>query len=159
MAIFIDTEIWVFAQKIPEPSKFQDDGDFHRADRLHREANTFLKKKIGESEICMSYHQLCEIFHSLAFRGAKLPRDFVSTYCHQLLDARFMRWFKVLESHVKMAIDLSVKSGIHAWDYICVLPVVDEVEIIYSCDEHFKHDTFKALSPEIMNPVGEWMPL
>lgn len=159
MAIFIDTEIWVFAQKIPDSSKFQGNADFKKASKIHGEASTFLKQKIGESKVCMTNHQLCEIYHALAFRGMKIPRDFVSKYCNQLLDSQFMRWFEVMESHVKNAVDLSVKSGIHVWDYICVLPIQDEVEIFYSCDEHFKHDTFQALGPEIINPLGEWITL
>ncbi|MHA1371573.1 MAG: hypothetical protein ACTSWN_08545 [Promethearchaeota archaeon] len=159
MAIFIDTEIWVFAQKVPDPSKFQDGADFKKASKFHSEANTFLKQKISETEVCMTYHQLCEIYHTLAFRGIKIPKDFVTKYCNQLLNSQFMRWFQVMESHVKKAVALSVKSGIHIWDYICVLPIQGDVEIFYSCDEHFKHDTFQALGPEIINPLGEWITL
>ncbi len=157
MAIYIDTELWIFAQKIPDPSKFEDKSEFDKAFTFHEQASEFLRQKIKESAIYMTNHQLCEIFHALAFRGMKLPRDFVSKYCNQLLTSQFMHWYQVLESHIKQAIVCSVKSGIHIWDYVCVLPLYKDVEIIYSCDEHFKHETFQSLGPKVENPLKEWI--
>ena len=157
MPIYIDTEIWIFAQKIPDPSKFQNKSEYNQALRLHKKASEFLNQKISESEIFMTTHQLCEIFHALAFRGMKLPSDFVSKYCNQLLSSEFMRWYQVLDSHIKQAIEYSIKRKIHIWDYICVLPLYNDLDIIYSCDEHFKHNTFQSLGPKIENPLGEWI--
>ncbi|HDZ19222.1 MAG TPA: hypothetical protein ENH75_13055 [archaeon] len=107
----------------------------------------------------MTNHQLCEIYHSLAFRGTRLPAEFVSAYCNQLLSSKFMRWYQVLVSHVKQAVIFSIKSQIHIWDYLCVLPLYKDVEIIYSCDKHFKHDTFQSLGPKIENPLDNWITL
>lgn len=155
--MYIDTEIWIFAQKIPDLSKFQDKSEYSKALRLHEKASKFLNEKIYKSDIYMTNHQLCEIFHALAFRGMKLPRDFVSKYCNQLLSSEFMHWYQVLDSHIKQAIEFSIKSGIHIWDYICVLPLYNDVQVIYSCDEHFKHKTFQSLGPSIKNPLEEWI--
>ncbi|TFF63830.1 MAG: hypothetical protein EU521_00090 [Promethearchaeota archaeon] len=159
MRIFIDTEIWIFAQKLPDLSKFQEKSEYNKAVKLHERSSKFLRQQINENEIYMTNHQLCEIFHALAFRGMKLPKDFVSKYCNQLLTSEFIHWHQVLELHIKQAIGYSEKSGIHVWDYICVLPLCNDVEIIYSCDDHFKHETFKSLGPKIENPIGEWITL
>ena len=159
MAIYIDTEIWIFAQKIPDFSKFQNKSEYQKALQLHKRASDFLRQKIIESEINMTNHQLCEIYHSLAFRGLRLQEEFVSAYCNQLLSSKFMHWYQVLGSHVKQAIAFSTKSRIHIWDYICVLPLYNDVEILYSCDEHFKHDTFQSLGPKIENPLDKWIVL
>lgn len=93
MAIYIDTEIWIFAQKIPDSSKFQNESKYQKMLHLHKQASDFLSQKIIKSEIYMTNHQLCEIYHSLAFRGTRLPAEFVSAYCNQLLSSKFMRWY------------------------------------------------------------------
>ena len=157
MAIYIDTEIWIFAQKILDPLKFQDKSEYNKALNFHEKASEFLNQKISESEIYITNHQLYEVFHALAFRGMKFPKDFVSKYCNQLLSSEFMLWYQVLESHIRQAINFSIKSGIHIWDYICVLWLYNEVKTIYSCDKHFKHNTFQSLGPKIENPLGEWI--
>ena len=69
------------------------------------------------------------------------------------------RQYQVFDKHVIEAIQLSMKSGIHIWDYICVLPLYNHVEILYSCDEHFKHKSFKSLGPKIENPLDIWITL
>ncbi len=157
MTIFIDTEIWIFAQKIPDRSNFQDTSEYDNALDLHLKSNEFLKHKIIENEISMTNHQICEIFHALAFRGKKAPISMASRYCNHLLSSKFMHWYQIFDKHVKEAIELSMKSGIHIWDYICVLPLYNDVEILYSCDEHFKHKSFKSLGPKIENPLDIWI--
>lgn len=157
--IYIDTEIWIFAQKVPDRSGFQDKLEYQKALQLHRKSSNFLKQEIIESEILMTNHQLCEIFHSLAYRGKRIPKNIVNKYCNQLLSSRFMHWYQVLDKHVKQAIEFSVKSGIHIWDYICILPLYKDAKILYSCDDHFKHETFQSLGPKVENPLGEWTAL
>lgn len=159
MTIFIDTEIWIFAQKIPDLSNFQDISEYDNALNLHQKSSEFLKQKIIESEISMTNHQICEIFHALAFRGKKASKTIASKYCNQLLSSKFMHWYQIFDKHVKRAVELSMKSGIHIWDYICVLPLYNDVEILYSCDEHFKHKSFKSLGPKIENPLNIWITL
>lgn len=157
MTIFIDTEIWIFAQKIPDRSNFQKASEYENALDLHQKSSEFLKQKIIESEISMTNHQLCEIFHALAFRGKKAPLSIASKYCNQLLSSKFIHLYQVSDKHVNEAIELSMKSGIHVWDYICVLPLYSDVEILYSCDEHFKHKSFQSLGTKIENPLNIWI--
>jgi len=159
MTIFIDTEIWIFAQKIPDRSNFQNKSEYNKALDLHQKSSDFLKQKIIENEISMTNHQICEIFHALAYRGKKVPKNIASKYCIQLLSSKFMHWYQVLDKHVKAAIEFSIKSGVHIWDYICVLPLCDDVKILYSCDEHFKHETFQSLGPKVKNPLDVWITL
>ena len=159
MTIFIDTEIWIFAQKIPDPSNFQDKSEYSKAFNLHQKSNKFLRQKIIENEISMTNHQISEIFHALAYRGKKIQKNIASKYCNQLLSSKFMHWYQVLDKHVKKAIEFSTISNIHIWDYICVLPLCNDVEILYSCDEHFKHKSFQSLGPKVVNPLKIWITL
>jgi predicted nucleic acid-binding protein len=157
MTIFIDTEIWIFAQKIPDRSNFQEASEYENALDLHQNPSECLKQSIIDREISMTNHQLCEIFHALAFRGKKAPPSMASRYCNQLLSSKFMHWYQIFDRHVEKAVELSTNSGIHIWDYICVLPLKNDVEILYSCDVHFKHKSFKSLGPKIENPLNIWI--
>lgn len=159
MTIFIDTEIWIFAQKIPDAAFFQDESEYQKTLQLQQKSSNFLKKEIIKSEISMTNHQLCEIFHALAYRGKKSTKDFASKYCIQLLSSSFIHWYQVLDKHVIKAIEYSVKSGIHIWDYICVLPLYNDVDILYSCDDHFNHESFLSLGPKVENPLDVWITL
>jgi predicted nucleic acid-binding protein len=159
MNVFIDTEIWIFAQKIPDIAFFQDESEYRKALQFHQKSSEFLKNEIMKSEISMTIHQLCEIFHALTYRGKKSPKNFALTYCKQLLNSSFMHWYQVLDEHVIKAIEYSEKSGIHIWDYICVIPLFSDVDILYSCDEHYNHTSFQSLGPKVENPLGIWITL
>jgi predicted nucleic acid-binding protein len=154
MGIFIDTEIWSFAQKKPVESKFTN--GYEDALEMHSKSKEFLLQNI-DREILMSYHQIAEIYHVLAYRGLRLPISFVQEYVRNLLQAKNIIKYEVTCEHVEDAIDASKRSGIHIWDFLCVLPVSQGLDIIYTCDQHFLHDEFKGLNVEIINPVGEWM--
>ncbi len=157
--IFIDTELWIFAQKVPDNSKFVNNSDFKKALELHKQSSEFIKQKINEDRISMTYHQLCEIYHVLGFRGMRLPHEFVQTYCFQLIHGKFMDWYQITPIDIEQAINFSKQSGIHIWDYLCVLPLYKEVEILYTCDAHFKHASFQSLGPIIKNPLKDWIGL
>jgi len=159
LSIFIDTEIWVFAQKRPDPSKFPNKAEFEKWERYHKLTKEFLIQKSDEYEISMTSHQFCEIFHALAFRGMKLPIDFVNEFCLQIIRNKFVRWYQINQEHVKKAMKLSTQSGIHIWDYICVLPLYKDVKTLYTCDSHFKDASFQSLGTPIENPIGEWFGL
>ena len=159
LAIFIDTNLWIFAQKIPDPSTFPKKSEFEKMHKNHKLAKEFLLQKIEKSTISMTYHQFCEIYHALGFRGTKLPKDQVRSYCSQLFNGTFMRWYQISLDHVKKAMTLSNQSGIHIWEYLCVLPLYDDVEALYTCDTHFKDASFQSLGPSIENPTGEWLVL
>ena len=159
MRVFIDTEIWIFSKKKPKSEKFSKESDFQNANKFHEKAIKFLKNQISQNEIFMTYHQLCEIFHILGFRGMRIPLDNVQRYCFQLLTSEFIIWHQNTIKHVNKALDMSLQSGIHIWDYLCVLPIYKEIDVMYSCDVHFKHESFKSLGPKIENPLNMWITL
>ena len=49
MRILIDTEIWSFAYKKPEPNFYDEKHDFEMQYNHHKKANLFLKEKIKGS--------------------------------------------------------------------------------------------------------------
>ncbi|HME55270.1 MAG TPA: hypothetical protein VKM55_23885 [Candidatus Lokiarchaeia archaeon] len=156
MAIFIDTQIWIFAQKTPNEAKYQDPSDLESAREIFTAAHEFLEDQISSSQIAMTYHQLLEIYHALGFLGLKLPLDFVQHYCSMLLQASFMKWYEISREVMENALKMSAESGIHVWDFACVLPIYKDVTILYSCDKHFEHQSFKLLGVPIENPVKKW---
>ena len=159
MRVFIDTEIWIFSKKKPKSDKFTKDSDFQNASKFHVKAKRFLKTQVNQNEIFMTYHQLCEIYHILSFRGMRVPLDNVQRYCFQLLTSEFINWHDNTLNYLNEALELSLKSKIHIWDYLCVLPIYKEIDVIYSCDVHFKHESFVSLGPKIENPLDQWITL
>jgi len=156
MGIFIDTEIWSFAQKKPDKKKFGE--GYEKALEMHKKSKGFLLQKVDE-EILMSYHQILEIYHILSFRGLKIPKDFALEYVNGILGAENILKREATPEHCRAAIEASARSGIHVWDFLCILPVVEEVDAIYTCDRHFLNDEFKRLAAEVINPLGEWITL
>jgi len=156
MGIFIDTELWSFALKKPAKEKFEE--GFERAYRMHTRAKEFLLENV-ERDIVMCSHQLAEIYHVLAFRGLRLPADFVLEYLTSLMESPNVILRETLPEHVKKAVESSMESGIHLWDFLCIYPILDELEIIYTCDAHFKHETFRKFNVEIINPLNVWINL
>jgi len=43
----------------------------------------------------------------------------------------------VERKHYKEALELSSLSGIHVWDYLCILPLKEIIDIDYTNDQHF----------------------
>jgi len=159
LQIFIDTELWVFAQKSPDPSKFKDKDEYNRTLDFHIKSRKFLKDQFATNTISMTTHQLCEIYHALGFRGQKMELFKLIQYCRKLITNKVITWYQISNEIITQAIDLSANSRVHIWDYICVLPLYKDVEILYSCDEHFKHKSFQSLGPKIENPIDEWITL
>ena len=159
MKVFIDTEIWIFAQKIPSKSKFQNTAEYKKYYSMYEKAKEFLIQKISNDEICMTFHQLCEIFHSIAFRGTKYSKDKAKEYCASLIESAFIYWYPIELKDIIKAIQLSSESNIHIWDYLCVIPLRKAVDIIFTCDQHFQHDSFQNLGPPVKNPIGDWIML
>ena len=157
MLVFIDTHFWTLSRKTPDVAKYPDPEKYQHALENHQRADEFLTRALQDEEIAMTFHQLSEIFHVLAFRGSKLPKEYAAAYCNQLLGGEFMHWYVITGDHVKEAIRLSQESGIHVWDYLCVLPLVQDVDVIYSCDRHFLQPSFTALGPPVENPISEWL--
>lgn len=156
MAIFIDTQLWVFAQKAPDEQRIANSTDYNSAFEIFSIAHDFLEKQIMVHQIAMTFHQLFEIYHALGFLGFKLPLDFVQEYCTTLLNASFMKWYEISPETMENALKSSSESGIHVWDYACVLPLYRDVTMLYSCDKHFQHESFKTLGVPIENPIKKW---
>ena len=156
MLVFIDTQIWVFAQKKPLKSNFATENEYKEAIRIHESSSEFLADQIEINQIAITYHQISEIYHAFAFRGQKIPVKFTEEYCLNLMEAEFCKLYLLRKEHFRDAISKSVKSGIHIWDYLCILPLLSDIEIIYSCDKHFQSNDFKKFLPKIENPIGKW---
>ena len=159
MNIFVDTEIWAFAQKIPDKARFETERDFKEAMKLHKEASPFLEAKIGTEMVFMTTHQLAELFHVLAFRGLKLPKDFAESYIKALTTSTSVRLRTVTPFHIERSIEMSRRSGIHIWDFICIIPLIEDIERIYTCDQHFLDPAFAKFGIEIDNPLSKWLEL
>ncbi|MEX2683645.1 MAG: hypothetical protein Q6373_018865 [Candidatus Sigynarchaeota archaeon] len=155
--IFIDTQLWIYAQKEPDPNRFPTKVEYERMLGFHQKADSFLQRQVKQSVIAMTYHQLAEIYHDLAFQGQRIDNDFCAQFCSTMLRSRFMKWFPMTETHIQESLRLSTKSGIHVWDYLCILPVIQNVDVLYTCDSHFQHETFTSFQRPIHNPVGEWI--
>ncbi|MFX0101260.1 MAG: hypothetical protein ACFFCS_16930 [Candidatus Hodarchaeota archaeon] len=148
--IYIDSEIWSYALKKPK------DGSSNAIIERYTKAKTFLLERITNDEIFLSLHQLHELFHILSFRGNKLPPDFTKKYLENLTKMETVTIVNNSLTHFKKAMERSILSGIHIWDFLCVIPLVNSIEIIYSCDKHFDSDEFKSFKKPIMNPIGTW---
>ena len=131
--IFIDTQIWIYAQKEPNEGRFENLNEYKKMLDLHQNADIFMQNCIKSHEIGMTYHQLSEIFHNLGFQGNQMDLTFCWDYCTKLLAARFMKWYPINEDHIKESLKLSRDSKIHIWDYLCILPMINDLDLIYTC--------------------------
>ncbi len=157
--IFIDTQLWIFAQKIPKKEKFRDDNSYNQMVEFHQTSQKFLAQKIQTEEIAMTNHQLGEIFHALAYRGDKLKLEFSKKFCLQLMDSESIHLYLITNEDLKECISLSGESGIHIWDYLCIIPLLREILEIFTCDTHFQNESFQKLGKPITNPLTQWMVL
>lgn len=157
MNIFIDTEIWSIAQKKPIRKKFSRHEDYKKALDIHNKAKMFIKNALQHHTIYMSYHQIAEIYHVLGFRGSKLPHDYVQKFILAILASKRIIKVPVAFSHILKSLELSTRSGIHIWDFLCIVPIAEHLDIGYSIDKHFQHPVFMELEVKIENPLGTWI--
>jgi len=155
--IFIDTQIWVYAFKKPRRKSFASKEEFEEASRIHDKASRFVRDALLNHVIYITTHQLAEIFHALAFRGVRMNRSEALSITEKLMRSSRTVLVEVKRKHYKEALRLSNLSGIHVWDYLCILPLKNMIDIAYTNDEHFLHPTIKSLIPKIENPVGKWI--
>ncbi len=64
---------------------------------------------------------------------------------------------EVKKRHYREALRLSSLSGIHIWDFLCIIPLKGLMDIAYTNDRHFHHPTIKSLIPKVENPIGKWI--
>lgn len=149
--VFIDTELWNYAIKKPK------DNVDSVAKNRYLLASSFLKERFKKDHIYISNHQIAEMFHVFSFRGSRIPIVTTRTYLENLGNMENITVIEVDALHIKNAMKLSQESGVHIWDFLCILPVLDHVEIIYTCDSHFQSRTFEDFGKPIENPLGDWL--
>ena len=157
MDIMIDTEIWSLSVKKPLRDKFSSKEGYDKAIEIHDKARMLVKNALSNDTIYMSAHQIAEIFHVLAYRGTKLPLQFAKKYIKSLIDAKEIVKIEVTWTDFLESIRLSSMSGIHIWDFLCVVPIAEYIDRAYSIDKHFQDPIFKELGIHIENPLGYWM--
>ena len=153
----VDTEIWSFAKKKPERRRFRSKAYFERFLKMHEAASSFFVNEFPKITVLMTLHQLSEIFHVLAFRGTRLPVEQAKEIVKAILTDESIIKVPVSQSDLEAAIDESLDSGIHVWDFLCFLPIKDEVEIVYSCDKHFQDKAFEKYGVKVVNPLPFWI--
>lgn len=159
MHLFIDTQFWVYSQKEPTGSDFSTLEAHTAAVRRFEVSQALIEDAITNHVIFLTCHQVGEIFHALAFRGRKLSRAYAREFCFKLLSAEFTQVRVNTPDHLAVALQYSRDSGVHVWDFLCLLPLLPEVDVIYSCDAHFKHALIQSFGPPIRNPLEFWAPL
>ncbi len=132
MKAFVDTELWSSAKKKPVRSKFRSEEEFNLALEVHRRATEFFRDVFPSLKVYISFHQLVEIFHVLAFRGLRVPlREVLAIVEHIMEDGSIVK-VPITAEVVREALRESSETRIHVWDFLCFLPVRNFVDTIYS---------------------------
>ncbi len=157
MNIFIDTQLWVYALKKPYKERFKDEEEYKEALEIHSRANGFVRDAILGHVLYVTTHQLAEIYHALAFRGIRMNKRLALEIIKKLMRSSKTVVVEVKRKHYRESLRLSSLSGIHVWDYLCIIPLKGIIDIAYTNDKHFLHPTIKKLVPKIENPIGKWI--
>ena len=157
MNVFIDTQIWVYAFKKPSKERIGDDTLYHRARGMHERARKLVYESLLENTVYITTHQLAEIFHALAFRGVRMDARKALDIIEKLARSSKTVIVDVRRKHYREALRQSSMTGIHVWDYLCIIPLKGLIDIAYSNDKHFLHPSIRSLVPRIENPIGEWL--
>lgn len=152
----IDTQLWVYRKKIPVKNKYQNSLDFQNAMKLHQNAVKFFKNLPNDTLIYLTLHQIGELFHAFAFRGLRTPINQTRQFIHDLMNSKSARVLPISDKDLREAIDLSAKSNIHLWDYLCVIPLKSYISTIYTTDIHFRDESFRQFDIPIENPLSSW---
>ena len=145
----IDTQIYVYAYKKPGGSE---------SEKLenHKICNQLLSDMLTKTRICVTNHQMAEIYHALAFRGSKMPRAQALDILTQIHQSNVYDKYQIQENLFLEACKLSKDSGIHVWDFFCFLPIASAIGVFYTTDAHFKNPVFDDFSVIIENPIEKW---
>ena len=157
MNIFIDTQLWIYAFKKPLRKGFTSREEYEDALQMHRKASKLIQDALANHTIYLTTHQLVEIFHALAFRGVKMNRKEALDIVEKISGSSKTVLVEVKRRHYKEALRQSSLSGIHVWDYLCIIPLKGMINIAYTNDKHFLHPSIKSLVSEIINPLGKWI--
>lgn len=152
----VDTQIWVFRKKIPLQEKYDNSVDYQNALKLHQKAIEFFDNLLKKTIIYFTTHQIGELFHVFAFRGLRIPLDETFQFIYDLMHSKNTRVIPITDDDLTRAINLSAKSNIHIWDYLCIIPLTNYVSKIYTTDSHFKDESFIQFGIDIENPLNSW---
>lgn len=156
-AVFIDTQLWVYSKKKPARAHFPDQERYDKALKAHEEALMFFKGLLEKPVVIYTTtHQICELYHALSFRGYRIPAIKSSEFIEKLTESDNVNVFDISWPDFVEALNRSKKSQIHIWDYLCVVPIKDDIKIAYTNDQHFKDETFNNLGFAIINPLSTW---
>jgi hypothetical protein len=142
--------------KKPDASKYPDKDLYEQDRKKHLGAQAFFKKFTGDFQFFFTTHQICEIYHALRFRGTRLDPVFVQNYIGSFVSAKTNHIIEATKDDVKRCIGLSIASNIHVWDFLCVIPIIKKIDVIYTSDKHFTHQVMQDLRVAIENPIGTW---
>ncbi len=157
MNIFIDTQVWVYSFKKPRRENFASREEYEEALQMHSRATEFVRDALLNHVTYITTHQLAEIFHALAFRGVRMDCKQALDIVEKIMKSSRTVLVEVKKRHYREALRLSTLSGIHIWDYLCILPLKELIDVAYTNDKHFLHPTIKSLIPKVENPIGKWI--
>lgn len=157
MNVFIDTQLWVYAFKKPRKEYFNNSNEYEEALHFHKVSSKLIHNALLEHTIYTTTHQLAEIYHVLAFRGIKMNTKDALNIIESISRSSRVVLVEVKRKHYIEALRISSMSGIHVWDYLCLLPLKDLVEVAYTNDKHFLHPTLRNLVRIVENPLGKWL--
>ena len=152
----VDTQLWSLAKKKPVKSRFPSDDQFKNALDIHLKAVEFFRNEFPGLRVYMSYQELAEIFHVLAFRGLRIRTDEAYKIVLSIIEDPGIVKVPVTADVFRSAVEASVKTKIHIWDFLCFLPVKDFIDVIYTADEHFKI-IGEMYEVKVVNPVDSWL--
>jgi predicted nucleic acid-binding protein len=143
--VIIDTSLFEYGFVKPKESEFLD---------LHQKAKLWLIAvlKKEDIEILMSAYQIAEVLEVFRRVGAshEAKESFIDMVNEEFIK-RVISYETVMEAYM-----LSVRSNIHIYDYLVVLPFKEEVEEMYSADKHFQHSDFTSIA-NVINPLTGWI--
>ncbi len=124
---------------------------------MHGKANGFTHDALVNHTIYIITHQLAELFHALAFRSVRMKSRQALDIIEKIVRSSRTMLVEVKKRHYREALRLSSLSGIHIWDYLCIIPLKSIIDIAYTNDRHFLHPTIKSLIPKVENPLEKWI--
>lgn len=144
--ILIDSNIWYHAYISSEKEDFQE---------LHSIAKDFLLSKLADNTITIAItsYQMVEIMELL--RKANVEKEKRKDLYESFMSEKFLR-VEIAIDNVKDCFYKSLVSDIHIYDYLVAIPLHGIISEIYTADDHFQHDDFKAIAT-VTNPLSPWI--
>ena len=144
--VIIDTNILEYAFVIPSKEEFLE---------IHEKCRKLVLELLEDESvrILVSTYQAAEVLDVLRKVGAdeELRQQVFDMFALDRFLRRPVSW-----ENLQCAFEQSLRSGIHIYDYLVVIPFAGDVDRIYSADQHFDHRDFRDVAP-VINPTEEWI--